>query len=759
VLLLSLLISSGAMWRPNLLIAQAPLLSRGPYLQLGTPNSVVIRWRTGQPADSRVCYGANPANLFPCTDVVTTTTEHSVILSGLTPDTKYYYSIGTTAQVLAGGDSSHFFVTSPAPGESKPTRIWAIGDSGTADANARAVRDAYYAFTGTRYTDIWLMLGDNAYERGTDSEYQAAVFDMYPTMLRQTVLWPTLGNHDAYSADSGTQTGPYFNIFTVPSGGEAGGVPSGTEAYYSFDYGNIHFIVLDSYETSRSPSGPMMTWLRNDLASNTQPWVIAYWHHPPYSKGGNDSDVSNHLMKMREMVLPTLETGGVDLVLAAHSHSYERSFLIDGHYDTSNTFTEIMKKDGGDGRPDGTGAYQKPGGIETVPHGGTVYVVAGNAGEVTGGPLDHPAMFISLNVLGSIVLDVDGNRLNAQLLDSSGMVRDYFSIVKAVNFVPTVTITAWDPTATELGPTTGTFTVTRSGSTADELTVSYAMSGTATNGSDYASLTGNVTIQAGSSTALITVTPINDSFLEDSETAIATIATSGAYNIGALASATVTITETDPNKPPIINAGSDLILTLPANASLSGTVSDDGLPKPPAKVTTVWTKVSGSGTVVFGNPLSVDTTVSFSQSGTYVLRLAADDGALLVSDDLNVTVKPATKVDLTVASLSAPTKAAAGSTISVTDTTKNAGSGSAAVSTIKFYLSNNNTLDAGDVLLGGRAIPALAGGAKSSGTTSLTIPLGTPKGSRYLIGVADADGVVPEIQENNNSKIRSISVN
>src|SRR5438093_995319 len=129
--------------------------------------------------------------------------------------------------------------------------------------------------------DRRLMLGDNAYPRGTDSEYQAAVFDMYPTMLRKSVLWPTFGSHEGRSANSVTQTGPYFDIFTLPRNAEAGGIVSGTEAYYSFDYGNIHFIVLDSFGSDRSPRGPMLSWLQPDLALTTQDWIIAYWHHPP----------------------------------------------------------------------------------------------------------------------------------------------------------------------------------------------------------------------------------------------------------------------------------------------------------------------------------------------------------------------------------------------------------------------------------------------------------------------------------------------
>src|SRR6185436_8875510 len=124
----------------------------------------------------------------------------------------------------------------------------------------------YTTFTGARATDLLLMLGDNAYPDGTDAEYQAAVFSMYPAILRKSVLWPTFGNHDGHSADSASGTGPYYAVFTLPRAGEAGGEPSGTEAYYAFDYGNVHFVCLDSYESGRTPAGDMLTWLEEDLS-------------------------------------------------------------------------------------------------------------------------------------------------------------------------------------------------------------------------------------------------------------------------------------------------------------------------------------------------------------------------------------------------------------------------------------------------------------------------------------------------------------
>ena len=119
-----------------------PKLLRGPYLQLGTPSSVIIRWRTEELSTSVVRYGPTPANA-PFAEVATgLTKEHVVQLSGLTPNTRYYYSIGATNWILSGGDSSHFFVTSPVRGSSRPTRIWVLGDSGTRSLYARAVRDS-----------------------------------------------------------------------------------------------------------------------------------------------------------------------------------------------------------------------------------------------------------------------------------------------------------------------------------------------------------------------------------------------------------------------------------------------------------------------------------------------------------------------------------------------------------------------------------------------------------------------------------------
>jgi hypothetical protein len=377
-----------------------------------------------------VRFGTNSAILESEAVTLAAEIEHAVHLTGLQAGTKYYYSVGTTATNLFGS-SDCFFIT--APMSAKPTRIWVVGDSGTGNSNARMVRDAYYNATGARYTDVWLMLGDNAYNSGTDPEYQVAVFDMYARMLRQTAVWPAIGNHETAQLHSTGLSIPYFKIFNLPVNGEAGGVASGTERYYSFDSGDIHLICLDSMTSDRSSNGVMCNWLRADLEANTKTWTIAYWHHPPYSKGSHDSDNQNgldfELVEMRENVLPILESYGVDLVLCGHSHSYERSFLMYGHYGYSTTLVSNMIVDSGSGNAEIDKAYEKAE-RSVMPYAGAVYVVAGSSGKVSFGNLNHPVMYKSALQLGSLVIEVDGNTLHAEFLTNSGVVEDTFSIIK-----------------------------------------------------------------------------------------------------------------------------------------------------------------------------------------------------------------------------------------------------------------------------------------------------------------------------------------
>src|SRR5690606_8566701 len=112
----------------------------------------------------------------------------------------------------------------------------------------------------------------------------------------------------------------------------------------------------------------------------------------------------------------------------------------------------------------------------------------------------------------------------------------------------------------------------------------------------------------------------------------------GALSANADVTVTVNPAPAPVNQPPGVNAGPNQAIALPSGATLDGTVNDDGLPS--GTVTMTWSKVSGPGSVIFGNPNAVDTTASFTLPGTYVLRLLANDSALMNNADVTITVNP-----------------------------------------------------------------------------------------------------------------------
>ncbi|MEZ4249783.1 MAG: metallophosphoesterase [Polyangiales bacterium] len=396
--------------------------ARTPYLQTLTPTSVTVVFRTAGAGRGRVCFGEAPDALGAPVLGTDGATQHVIRLGALRPATRYWYAATTDATCPARAEDGDTFRTPPTPGTVEPLRLWVVGDSGTGGSAQRAVRDAMLAYVGDAMPDLFLHVGDMAYDDGTDAEFSGGFFGPYADILRRTPVWPAIGNHEAHTSDSGSESGPYYQSYVLPRAGEAGGVPSGTEAWYSFDHANVHFIVLDSADSSRSVGSPMLTWLEEDLAATDATWVVAFWHHPPYTKGSHDSDTESTHVQMRQNVLPILETWDVDVVLGGHSHIYERSFLVQGAYDTPTTAAGHIL-DPGDGRVEGDGPYDLAGP-------GSVYVVAGHGGAGVSGDADHPLMFFSEVDYGSVIVDVEGDVMTLTNVRRDGEVTDTATLVK-----------------------------------------------------------------------------------------------------------------------------------------------------------------------------------------------------------------------------------------------------------------------------------------------------------------------------------------
>jgi subtilase family serine protease len=165
-----------------------------------------------------------------------------------------------------------------------------------------------------------------------------------------------------------------------------------------------------------------------------------------------------------------------------------------------------------------------------------------------------------------------------------------------------------------------------------------------------------------------------------------------------------------------------------------------------------------------GASSSGSTTVSIPQDTAaatwYIIAKADAEGIVTEISESNNIYAQSIKIgaDLTLASMTAPATAGAGQSIIISETTKNAGGGTADPSLTQFYLSADGTLDPSDTLIGSRSVPALAVGASSSGSTTVTIPQGMATGTWYIIAKADAQEVVTEISESNNTLARSIKI-
>ena len=451
----------------------AQTLTRGPYLQMGNQTAVTIRWRTDVATNSRVTWGTAFGTYPNVTNDLASTTEHIVRISGLLPDTKYFYTIGSTSTVLQA-TNTNYVVTVPDAAVNRKLRFLAFGDCGNASANQLDTKNAALEYIGTNDIDALLTIGDNAYNFGLDNEFQLEFFDIYKDDLFKYVkMYPVPGNHDYAnsSANTGVRNNAYYNSFSLPTAAECGGVASGTEAYYSYDIGNVHFVALDSYgkedaNTTKlyDTSGAQCVWLKNDLSANTKQWVVVYFHHPPYSKTSHNSDTeTGDLMLIRERFIRILERYGADIVLCGHSHGYERSYLLKNYY--NNPSAALLDADFNAASHTATGNTQNAKYDATANscaytynsgqyNHGSVYVVSGSAGQLGGTSAGYPhnAMYYSNATNGgSFYFEVDSNRLDAKFISYSGtgagvapVIRDQFTIFKDVKKVTDITVTQND---------------------------------------------------------------------------------------------------------------------------------------------------------------------------------------------------------------------------------------------------------------------------------------------------------------------------
>ncbi len=303
-------------------------LRRAPYLQSVSKTRARVVWTSTTGGKGSVQIGASKDG--PWRDVEAAAeffsaertadadyTQYDARVAGLRPNAGYCYQIVEDGKLIASGLKLNTAWRS----SDRPVRILTFGDSGNGSDEQKGLRDEFMK----REFDVFLHLGDMAYGSGEFTEFEAHVFDIYRDFLHRVPSYPTLGNHE-YKTDKGA---PYLDVYSLWN--MAYKEPE-QERYYSFDYGNVHFVTIDSnqgqllfsvIDANDTDKCDMLNWLEDDLAASKADWKIAFFHHPPYT-----SSTRGPTSMVKSGVVPILEAGGVDLVLVGHDHHYERTARI-----------------------------------------------------------------------------------------------------------------------------------------------------------------------------------------------------------------------------------------------------------------------------------------------------------------------------------------------------------------------------------------------------------------------------------------------
>lgn len=290
----------------------AGAFDKAPYLlYTGKNTEMMIIWQMIGSVNCTVEWGTDQTYTtgLLTTSEYGTSHQHKITLTGLTPGTRYFYRVTSSAEIKNGS-----FISGVANTETTVS-FYSYGDTRTYpethDAVAKKMMDEIKK--DAKSQTLVLMNGDLVQYGNTETSWTNEFFDPQYTNLQELLAnlpyFTTMGNHEG----QGALFGKYFPYPQYVSG----------RFYYSFDYGPVHFTILDQY-TDYSPGSPQYTWLENDLASSTKPWKMILDHEPgwtayPVSGGNtNNADVQNYIH-------PLCLKYGVSFVFSGHNHFYSRA--------------------------------------------------------------------------------------------------------------------------------------------------------------------------------------------------------------------------------------------------------------------------------------------------------------------------------------------------------------------------------------------------------------------------------------------------
>jgi len=329
----------------------------GPYLQSPRRDQIVVMWEVDRDTTGEVAFGPADGELSLQVDPSSARRRHEVTLTGLEPGTSYRYQVRINGAPLA---PERTFRT--LPDGSQGLRFAVLGDT----QSGHAVHTSIVEQIVNWGPDFVLHTGDLVSD-GTSVADWHSFFGAGAPLLAERVLFPAMGNHDM---------GPehVFDFFDPP----------GTDPWYSFDVGPARFIALQvdglgSYDEDST----QYRWLEQQLEENDRPWVIVWFHIPPYAA----SAVLPADPLVRDALVPLFKRYAVDLVLSGHHHNYQR--FERGHV--------------------------------------TYIITGGGGGSLLGvKPDDEPGAFIAAHHF--VAIQIEGDTLTGKAIAPDGSVIDRFAI-------------------------------------------------------------------------------------------------------------------------------------------------------------------------------------------------------------------------------------------------------------------------------------------------------------------------------------------
>jgi predicted phosphodiesterase len=293
---------------PLLVAAQSGPILMSPYLQAATENSIYVLVESATPDPVTVEFGPSVAyGSRASTESLEKTTEntyvHNIRLDGLSPNTQYHYRVLLSSLASPGGT----FRTAPKPGT--PFRFVWMADFRTNVAihDSIAVRVA-------EANPVMSLYGGDLCASSSYSSFKQQFFRPHELALISRVpFFNTPGNHEGWKENT--------RAFT-----QAPSSASGTQDYYSFDYGDVHVLVVNN-EVPYKEGSPQFVFAQDDLSKSTKPWKIVAAHSPAYCAGGHNEDD-----EMKTMTQKIFEPNKVDLVMAGHSHFFQHNLVNGIHH-------------------------------------------------------------------------------------------------------------------------------------------------------------------------------------------------------------------------------------------------------------------------------------------------------------------------------------------------------------------------------------------------------------------------------------------